>query len=1108
MYCSHLSYEATYLGSWYKGPCAWLEALDLPMRFYLSAAKVTAASVKASNGPLYDLLVVDMPLAASEPAAETRDSAAQSGTIFKDPLEAESSDDDPTPALRKRNRNPSDAYCYTVLESESDKPVKRKRGLTHRKSTQRSSDTDEPSNKSPRPTRKGHEVKHGVPIGVWSLSAEPVHDRKHVLYGFLDPKFALHGRKYPERKDGSNYTVKFPSGTGTWATKADEWLLDSHLKDLTRKELTEYVRIRMTTWKIDEKPQERDDLDKSAVAEAKAAAAASESTIKSENKGNSARKATNSKGTPRESFGGPSPSNNNSTTKVPEQVYTPSVKGEERAPATSNGRPLGKSASREPTMASPLPRSTPNAKSSDSGSSKPLEIPPGERSKYVIRGKDVLIGYWKDSSEPEVMNKHAMYGVIQAHGVFRVKVVPETRYGRYFEEGNYPKQTGGCWVNYDTCVFEKPLKDLARTEIEEYCRICVADPDYNNRSQGPAIDRAVQEAKRRVAEKAAAKGLDIIEYNRKRCDQLDKGAVAREAEKQKRNGEVATPVKAEVKHTAKRSDRATSDARAQMVRLARKEAKEARERETRNSKGDADMEEAMRRSASEQEALKALKKSNQNSNASPATPGGVNNSNGVETTWSRHTKDLTSAYSHLRQGNSTPNSDAGSVNGAECDNVKFYLLDRDTQRVKMERWCKLKPTSKYHTMDREGQKRHVEKHIDQLIARQTGAATSRRPKKRSRTGDYSSASQSQPGMVSAPSPLAGMTRATSTPATTATNSQEPVATPADTLFATPATPAAPEVAAVQSSSRTESPAARQKVPSEPSARNIRTNLTLRSVLNEPITPIQSENEVTPQPEPAENTADIPMVDAPVENTTTPAQPVGSNSTPPVETSANPVATVEAQAVQDGPTAATTQPTPVENAADEQRSVSKPYEPPSVVAIPEETEKPPLAKAETDVPMADAPIETTPAPALTLPLDSTESSAAPEAIEPHPAHDSPVSAEQSLKPQFAPHLQQQLFSTPQNPRIPTDHPQTFMSAPRPYVTAYPTPPSAAPSTAPPTRTPAPPAAPAIFDGHDGVKYSVDPSSEFGDLLVTCAGGEEGAEAAEGGGGGGEVGGGGV
>ncbi|OBT60075.1 hypothetical protein VE03_10515, partial [Pseudogymnoascus sp. 23342-1-I1] len=119
-------------------------------------------------------------------------------------------------------------------------------------------------------------------------------------------------------------------------------------------------------------PEERDAHDKSAVDEAKKIA------VKSDNKGHSARKYK--KG----------------TTRGPEQDHTPSGKREAKAPATSN------------------PKSTPNARPS---SLNQLGKPSSERSKFVVMGKDVLLGYWKDSSEPEVMNKHAMYGVIQAHGV-------------------------------------------------------------------------------------------------------------------------------------------------------------------------------------------------------------------------------------------------------------------------------------------------------------------------------------------------------------------------------------------------------------------------------------------------------------------------------------------------------------------------------------------------------------------------------------------------------------------------------------------------------------------------------------------------------------------
>ncbi|OBT91062.1 hypothetical protein VE02_00032 [Pseudogymnoascus sp. 03VT05] len=995
--------------------------------------------------PISEELVAPTATMDSGTQPSTAQPSAGYSTIFVNHNEPDDSDDDDSPIIgrkRKINSINVDYLADLAHKAEPKEPAEKKSGWTW-KGTQG-------------PTWKGHEIKHGVPIGVWSMSDEPIDERKHVLYGFLDPKLALHGRKYPERKDGTKYTGNFPSGTGTWAAKSDEWLLDHHLKGLSRKELTEYVRIRGKTWNREERPEERDALDQSAVTEAKEIAAASESTIKSENKGNSAKKpkktprksneAKLDKSTPGGSFDEPSPPTSSSTTKGPERVYTPSGNREAR-----NDSPLDMKPPKESHKASPIPRSTPNAMRSNTGSPSRLETPPRERSKYVIKGKDVLIGYWKDSSEPDVFNKHAMYGVIQAHGVFRVKVVPETRDGRHLKDGNYPKQSGGCWVNYDTCIFEKYLKDLIRTEIEEYCRICVADPDYNERTQGPGIDRAVSEAKRIVAEKAAAKGMNIIEYNRKRIDQLEQGAISREVEKQRRNGEVVVlpPKKVEVKHTAKRSDKAASDARAQMVRQARKDAKEAKERETLNSKGDADMAEAIRRSTTEQEALEARKKSNLNANAPPATPAEVKKNTGAETSWSRHTKDLTAAYSHLRQGNGTPISAGSSVNGTESDRSKFYLLDRETQRVKMEKWCRMKVTSQYHNLDREGQKRHVEKHIDQLIAKQTGAATPKRPKKRSRTGDYLSAN---PGAVSAPSPLSDMTRAVSTPATT-TQEQAPI--PVREGFA--AMLAAPDIAAPQRSSRTESPA----VNKWPGAGNTRTSLTLRSVLNEPMTPIPSESEVTPQPKSVENRADVQMVDAPVETMAAPVQAVTKNSTPPAEASAVAVATVETEAVRNETTAATTQPAPVENAADNQPSR----------AVPQEEASHPSAS--TDTPMADAPIDSKPFLTQPPPLNY---STAPEAVE----------TEQFAKPRFPSQLHQQLFSTPtpQNPRnIPTDNTQGFMSAPpRQYVTPYPTPPFL-PSSAPPVRAPALPPAPLIHQALDGNKYSSDPSSEFGDLLVS-------------------------
>jgi hypothetical protein len=947
-------------------------------------------------------------------------------TIFTDFDEAEAEDEEP-PYTRKRKRNSVNVNYLADVESpvEANEAPIEKPGWTM-KGTQG-------------PTWKGHEVKHGVPIGVWTLSDEPVDERKHVIYGFLDPKLALHGRKYPERKDGSKYTGNFPSGTGTWAAKADEWLLDAHLKGLNRKELTEYVRVRQNTWKVDETPEERADRDKSAVAEAKLAAAASEFTVRTEPKG-SARKSAKSytprrSNVARDSFGEPSPSNN-STPGTAGRTDTPSDNRRTRALLTSNdGTPSAK-APKDLKMGSPPLTSTPRGRPRGSGAaSRPST--PAKESKYVIKGRDVLIGYWKDSSEPDLINKHAMYGVIQAHGVFRVKVVPETRDGRY-TEGNYPALHGGCWVNYDTCVFEKYLKDLVRTEVEEYCRICTSDPDYNDGIQGPVIDRAVQEAKRIVAIKAAAEGLDIVEYNRKRCDQLEKGAIARELEKQRKRGQVPEkPAKAEVKPTGIKSDKATSDARALKVRQARKEAKEASEREAAELKA--------------QESPRAQRERGRSSNASQAAAG-ASNGTGSETSWSKHVKDLTSAYDHLKHGSPTPTSEKNSINGHESDSTKFYLLDREAQRAKMERWCRLKTTSKYHTMDREGQKRHVEKHIDQLIEKQTGKAANR-PKKRSRTGDYQSASPApaHPGAVTAPSPLAtSVTQTVSPKAGTPGPSYR-----TESLRQAPITPAASEVAGV---------------------------------------PTSSELAAAPLPRSVDNKADVHMVDAPVEHTTTPAPPTTRSSAAMEKAHNEPITT-------------TTQSKAMGNATDATPASA------SAPALGANSQEAAKTSSNEDVVMSDAIVEI--ATAAAQPLTSHLTPPAEYSALPRATIEKALPLLQSQ--------QQQALNTPQSLRTSSEKsPALTASAPTtPYISPYSQPTAAtiaaaavveAPPNPPqaqlqhtqsrdatPARGPAlatqqfaaaatPPSsarpAPQIIEGDDdGLKYRLHPRGRFSGLFVS-------------------------
>lgn len=813
--------------------------------------------------------VFDMPPPTSEDASPgAKDSGIQPGpghsTISKVLNEAEVLDDDVYPAVRKRKRNSvrGDYLAADVAnESELDSPANKKPGGIW--------------NSRQGLTWKGHEVKHGVPIGVWKLSDEPIEERKHVLYGFLDPRSVLHARKYPERKDGTRYQGNFPSGTGSWAAKTDTWLLDPHLKSLSKKELAEYVRVRVGTWKPDERPKERDALNARAVADAKVAAAAAERLGNTEGKENGARKAKSSKyrisnqgnldtSTPQRSCGEPSPSHPslvNSTKKASQQGFTsPSSAPTRTSIPTSNGTRLAKRDSREPHLAPPLRKSQ---RLSSIASSQPA-TPTRDSSKYVIKGKDILIGYWKESCEPEPINKHAIYDVIQANNVFRVKVVPETRDGRPVK-GNYPSLQGGCWVNYDSCVLQLYLKDLMRMEIEEYCRFCIADPDYNDGHQGAAIERARIAAKKKVADDAAAMRLNV-EYNRKKCDQRDQGAIARAIERQKKTGEIVDTcpkTKVEAKPTAIRSNKAKSDAIAQRLKLERKE---AIERATANSRVDAELAEAMRQSAQEQVTLEPQQEPGQNADALPATETGIFNNTTAATPGSEPTKEMLSANGDFRQNSNTSFSDVNTTNSSEHNSqVKFHLLDREAQRAKMERWCQRKPTSQYHTLDREGQKRHVEKHIDQLILRQTGSSKAHRPKKQPGTEGLSSASPAQPGVVSAPSSLADVMDVISTSKTvvqsprSTSNMQITTAAAGEKLSDNPgpvnhttATPVAPEVAAVSSSSYTVPPTVQWDTSLEPSAGNIGTNLSAEPLPNATLASLTSECALAPQPEHGEN----------------------------------------------------------------------------------------------------------------------------------------------------------------------------------------------------------------------------------------------------------------
>ncbi|CAI4212555.1 unnamed protein product [Parascedosporium putredinis] len=101
----------------------------------------------------------------------------------------------------------------------------------------------------------------------------------------------------------------------------------------------------------------------------------------------------------------------------------------------------------------------------------------------------------------EERDKHAVYGILGQNDMFRVKLVRETRDGRYIN-GNFPIGAGALWIHYDEVHFEPHLESLSRTEVKEYCRIRQYQLDHDEETEEQRAvneDVAIRYARERVA---------------------------------------------------------------------------------------------------------------------------------------------------------------------------------------------------------------------------------------------------------------------------------------------------------------------------------------------------------------------------------------------------------------------------------------------------------------------------------------------------------------------------------------------------------------------------------------------------------------------------------
>ncbi|KAM4060106.1 tRNA splicing endonuclease subunit [Hirsutella rhossiliensis] len=321
-----------------------------------------------------------------------------------------------------------------------------------------------------KPNRQSLTGVKGVLLGHWRDSTVPDESRKHAVIGFIDVRDRLRTRVQPQTKEGESLTETYPlppGPGGSWVT-FERVVFSDHLVGLDHFHIKEYTRLRSVV-APEETEEERKVAEVEAVREAVRRVKENPAT-------------DNPTAAPAIAYG----------TDIPEHLATPNRPDGKRRKVSGSFAPSASTPSETPAPES-LRSQTPPQPMAAHQTRFSIDPLPGTRPTRI------LIGYWKPSSEAHPRDRHAVYGILGQNDMFRVKVVRETRDGR-FVDGNFPSGAGALWISYEEVEFEDHLKSLNRQEVKEYCRIRQYQLDHGE-TDADRIDnetKAVYEAQTRA----------------------------------------------------------------------------------------------------------------------------------------------------------------------------------------------------------------------------------------------------------------------------------------------------------------------------------------------------------------------------------------------------------------------------------------------------------------------------------------------------------------------------------------------------------------------------------------------------------------------------------
>ncbi|EON99356.1 hypothetical protein UCRPA7_5137 [Phaeoacremonium minimum UCRPA7] len=309
-------------------------------------------------------------------------------------------------------------------------------------------------------TNHGIGAVKGVVLGYWRESEAPDEKDKHQVIGFIDIRDRLRTRVQPNNRDDEDISKRYPlppGPGGSWVT-FDKVVFDQHLVNLDHNQVKEYVKI------VSENPIPREPREEALVLQ-KAAVVEAIDRVK--------------KNPPPETATGPQIAYGRD---IPPHALEAQHTVKKRRTAGHAAAAITDTSDR--TNAVPIPV---------------FDSLPG------TRPTKILLGYWAKSDQ-ELPDKHAVFGILGANDMFRVKVTKETRDGRSVE-GNFPTGAGALWIQYEDVVFEPHLKDLGRPEHKEYVRVRQRQIDDGERPEEKTENetKAVYEAQIRAAALASHK---------------------------------------------------------------------------------------------------------------------------------------------------------------------------------------------------------------------------------------------------------------------------------------------------------------------------------------------------------------------------------------------------------------------------------------------------------------------------------------------------------------------------------------------------------------------------------------------------------------------------